>query len=69
MLNTNCLEGFECPKCGHTDTFYIRVTSSFEALMSDAGIIDGGGDTEWSENSDCRCGDCGFESTVQEFKK
>ena len=68
MPNTNCLEGFKCPKCGHTKTFHIVVQTLHELYMDDNGTIeDSGGDNEWDDNSDCRCGGCGLEGQVGHF--
>ena len=67
MPNTNCLEGFKCPECGHDESFFINVTSSYEALMTDAGVVQGKGDADYDRNSACRCGHCAHQGVVGDF--
>lgn len=64
-MNTNCLEGFKCPKCGHEDRFDIESTSIF--TMTDDGE-DSHFDVEWEDHSYCKCGSCDFASTVSHFR-
>lgn len=64
-MNTNCLEGFKCPRCEHTACFDIQASSLF--TMIDDGE-DNHADVEWEDHSYCRCGGCGYESTVSYFR-
>lgn len=65
MPNTNCLEGFKCPKCGFEDSFEIEMKSTF--TLTDDGTGDHG-DTEWGDEAACQCGDCGHLGTVKDFR-
>jgi len=68
MPNENCLKGVRCPKCGHTDDFYIVGQSTFHTM--DDGT-EGHTDVEWDDNSSCRCGnsDCEFVGALEDFQK
>lgn len=65
MPNTNCLQGFRCPKCGHEDSFLIAVDvvmrvydDGTEAILSD---------TCWDDDSYCECDICHHHAAVKEF--
>jgi hypothetical protein len=64
-VNTNCLEGFKCPKCGYERRFDIAATSIF--TFTDDGE-DEHFDVEWEDHSYCKCCDCDFASTVSHFR-
>jgi hypothetical protein len=66
--NENCLKGVRCPKCGHTDDFYIVGQSTFHTL--DDGT-EGHTDVEWDDQSSCRCGNsnCEFVGDLADFQK
>jgi hypothetical protein len=67
--NVNCLEGFECPKCGILEPFWIDVVVTRSVLMTDEGTIDEeSSSTDWDQDSNCRCIACGFEGTVKQFQ-
>ncbi len=67
-MNTNCLQGFVCPSCNHTESFYMHVTSTYEVLMTDDGTVSGDPeDTDWNQDSSCRCPECGKVGTVAAF--
>lgn len=65
--NTNCLAGFACPKCGHTDNFLICATVMID--MHDDGSEGVEGDIEWEATSTCVCGnkDCEYTDDVKVF--
>ena len=67
--NENCLEGMQCPNpdCGSYGPFVITVVT--DALHHDDGIEDYPGDTEWDNDSVCKCKVCEFISTVQAFRE
>lgn len=67
MPNENCLVGFKCPKCGYEDAFAITVTETM--IVTDNGTGEGMGDTNWGDDSYCRCEECGCEGTVGDFTK
>ena len=64
MPNTNCLEGFHCPECGHEDDFDIAAT----CIVT---VHDDGTENErcieWDSPSFCWCGACNHGGTVAEF--
>lgn len=69
--NENCLVGWKCPKCGKADCFHI----SGAVVHLDIYLYDSGTDeaevhsTDWEEENDCRCVDCGYEAKVKDFKE
>jgi hypothetical protein len=65
MTNTNCLEGFACPKCGSEEAFYIE--TRIEVLVRDDGTEDRGGDYIWSQDHPCRCAACDHAGLVRDF--
>jgi hypothetical protein len=65
--NENCLAGMACPRCGDFGPFKIHVTQSGMAEVADDGTDFAGGDTEWDDDSACRCLACGHEATVRQF--
>lgn len=62
--NTNCLEGFRCPKCGQEDELLVCVTTW--ASLKDAGIdpetesVDNMGGFEWNGESHALCPKCDY---------
>lgn len=64
MENTNCLEGMRCPRCQKLGKMEIAITAL--ALVSDEGT-ETINDTEWNEDSFCRCDECDYCGTVKEF--
>lgn len=66
-MNTNCLEGVRCPRCGQEDEFRILGTSVFQVV--DDGTI-GHGDVEWDDDSHTLCPkhECEFEGPLREFQ-
>ena len=65
MPNENCLEGIRCPQCGSEEPFEIDVKAL--AKVFDSGTDDFR-DVEWSDESYCKCLECGHRSTVSQFK-
>lgn len=63
--NGNCIEGLECPECGASEEFYIKVETFMS--MRDEGSGDHE-DVEWDDESEIRCQDCGHCGNVSEFK-
>ncbi|WP_156479977.1 hypothetical protein [Ferrimonas marina] len=66
--NVNCLEGMECPKCGHAGPFKLVVTAQYEVLMSDDGSDGHPTDTYWDNDSSCRCMECDFDGKAGQFQ-
>lgn len=67
--NTNCLQGFKCPGCESLGPFWIRATISAEVLMSDKGTVEERDvSTDWEQDANCRCPECGYEATVRNFR-
>lgn len=64
-MNTNCLEGFQCPQCGSWGPFDI-ITESV-ARVSDDGILHHS-DSEWHDDSACYCCECDYPGDVKDFK-
>lgn len=64
-MNTNCLEGMKCPKCGQGDEFKITIEQTM--LLADTGVIDVYGDHEYDGNSFCRCPACDYRGWASDF--
>jgi hypothetical protein len=66
MSNENCLNGFECPNCGHTESFQIEAKASFT-------VTDDGTDfpehVQWENESPCACICCGYVGVVENFQR
>ena len=61
-MNTNCLTGTQCPKCGSTGPLdYTRDTSLSSSVLK-RGIIP-------SVTTYCRCDDCDHVGEVADFKQ
>lgn len=59
--NNNCLEGWECPKCGQSETFFIDMVTRQTVLMSDNGHEDEGNiEHDWGIDSHASC-HCGYK--------
>jgi len=66
MTNTNCLKGFQCPKCKSFGPFRIEVTTTI--LMYDDGSDYDHDGLEWEEDSYCECNECDFHGMVKDFQ-
>lgn len=62
--NTNCLWGFQCPKCGSYEPFRIEITTML--TVHDNGTSDTE-NHEWSDTSYCECPKCERFGTVADF--
>ena len=62
--NTNCLQGFRCPKCGSYEPFNILCEAQITMCDLGSGDI---GDLEWGTQSDCECLKCRYNGTVANF--
>ena len=67
MPNSNCLEGFCCPKCGSTAPFDIAVTL-IKRMFDDGSEAYGNADEEWCDSSYCKCFKCDLIGTVATFR-
>ena len=67
--NTNCLEGMQCPKCASFGPFAIVVTVTSEVEMHDDGYDAVCGDSEWGNDSPCRCYNCDYRGEAGDFKE
>lgn len=64
--NDNCLAGMKCPECGSLEPFDIH--AQVVAKVYDDGT-DEHRSVEWSDESLCRCCDCGHLGTVAGFRE
>lgn len=65
MAKQNLIEQFNCPNCGHTESFDIDGSEVTITLTKE-------GDTNprdiyWDDNCKCRCCECGHEAYVSDF--
>jgi hypothetical protein len=63
-MNTNCLEGMQCPNCESEGPFNIEVGGW--AKVTDMGT-DELYDIDWDMESGCHCPQCFHEGTVESF--
>ncbi len=54
-MNTNCLAGIKCPKCGNEAVF--AITAQVWCIVEDDGVIDYE-DHEWDDDSIISCRAC-----------
>jgi len=66
-MNTNCLKGLRCPKCGYEDQFSIQGVVTL-TVTDNGSSADGA--HEWSDDSPCQCwGDgCNFFGYVRDLR-
>jgi hypothetical protein len=64
QLNSNCLDGMRCPKCGSLEPFIIGANCAVK--MYDDGS-DEYIDPEWEDDSYCSCCRCDFTGEVYDF--
>ena len=64
MTNTNCLEGYRCPRCGNDQSFRVVATAIFH--VTDDGT-DFGRRVAWDENSSAWCTQCKWAGTCGEL--
>lgn len=62
--NTNCLEGIECPECGHTEEF--EINGHVWATVTDDGVTENE-NFEWDAGSTCRCVKCNHRDRMDAF--
>lgn len=67
MANSNCLEGYRCPNCRAEDEFEIAV-STVVTVQDDGFDAADAHDWEWDDDAYCRCIECNYEATVDEFR-
>jgi Zn ribbon nucleic-acid-binding protein len=62
--------GMECPACQRDTEIRIWATQAIKVVLVPDGTRDygGGHDTEWEDNSQAECGECGYEGQVADFR-
>ena len=65
-VNTNCLEGMECPGCKSDGPF--KIAATVLCTIHDEGAEDFG-EPEYDDGSYCACPQCDFDGIVWDFKK
>ena len=65
MVNTNCLEGMQCPKCQSLEPFII--TAMVSVLVYDEGTEDLMDGYEWEDSAACECEKCNYRATQKDF--
>jgi hypothetical protein len=70
-MNTNCLEGFKCPKCGQEDEILLWV-ANWVSLKDDgsdpfADSLKNLGDLEWDGSTSGMCPVCKFKGNMRKF--
>jgi hypothetical protein len=67
-VNTNCLEGWKCSRCGHEDSFHVAAVIHATVYLTDDGVVDQDDhDTEWNDDGWAKCCGCGHMATVGFF--
>lgn len=64
--NTNCLEGYKCPKCGQEDEILVRAFM-WVSLTDEGTDACADGNVEYESTSDAECPECGFSGTLSDF--
>jgi hypothetical protein len=67
MSNTNCLEGFRCPRCGSDAEFRIEVCTV--VTVTDDGSDYEGTGLDWQDDSYCECTACDHAATIKDFRE
>jgi len=70
-MNTNCLEGMKCPRCGNEDKLLV-LASVWIALQDDGSdpsddALKMHGDQEYDNDSTCECPECGCTAALGLF--
>lgn len=65
-MNTNCLEGIECPYCGSEEPFDIIGTARFRVYDQGSDIF---WELEWEDNAFCECIECGYMASIAKFRE
>lgn len=65
-MNSNCLAGIKCPKCGALAPFCIEARIVVRAYDDGTEHINGA-DTYWDEDSACVCDACDYSGKVKQF--
>lgn len=63
-VNSNCLDGIQCPHCLNEDSFKIAACSWFRVYDSGTDDYE---DVEWDESSGIKCLECNRVGTVGEY--
>lgn len=66
-MNTNCLKGVMCPKCGSTEAFRIKANVWVEVRDEGTDPMLPKQDIEWEDESFIDCGECGSVGRISEF--
>ena len=66
-MNSNYLEGMQCPECGSYGPFQIVCTVLL--TVHDDGTESDGGDVDWNHDSYCRCPMCEKAGEVADFEE
>lgn len=68
-MNTNCLEGYKCPKCAYDKQFLISpALIHTEVIVTDDGTEEGDRqNTDWEMDAGCQCANCEYTGPVWEF--
>lgn len=71
-MNVNCLEGLRCPECENEAELVVcaRVWVSLTDDGTDpyADSTKNCGGTDYDDDSDARCPDCGYTGKLKDFK-
>ncbi|MEO1538451.1 MAG: hypothetical protein AAFR73_12055 [Pseudomonadota bacterium] len=64
--NSNCLDGFQCPKCESFGPFEIEIAGMIEVHDDGFGEMFS---SQWDDDSICICSHCWHPATVKHFQK
>ncbi len=65
-MNTNCLAGIACPRCGYDERFSIVGVCTFDVTDDGSEAV---GDHEWDDESTIVCASCSLLGKIKDFKK
>ena len=66
ITNDNCLQGMACPACKSTGPLRIEIAVCV-TVHDDGFDYSDAGDSAWTDESWCACGECGHQATVEGF--
>ena len=67
-VNTNCLQGMRCPKCGQNNCFIITATRHCQIHLYEDGTDESTyGSVEWEDNAPASCAECDWAGEAKDL--
>ena len=65
-MNSNCLKGFKCYRCGSEEPFIIQIVTTVKMYDDGSELLDTA--IEWDDQNYCECCNCHYYGTVGDFR-